>query len=69
MVEVPSRACLCGSVDLIAIEPGTDPSYIYIAHWDMSWRGKRREPGRHMSDRGQPDRAWCSTCWPFKVTV
>jgi hypothetical protein len=44
-----SRCCTCGSREIVAIAPGSEP---VVA------------PGNIVVCRGTPARAWCMRCWP-----
>ena len=50
--DVPSLVCGCGSPDIIAVAPGTEPA----TACDL-----------FVVQRGQGSRAWCAACWPWRA--
>jgi hypothetical protein len=51
---VPGISCACGSTDIIAIKPGTEPDR--FGQNDLFFA----------ISLGEPSVAWCWSCWPVR---
>lgn len=53
-LRIPGIVCACGSDDVFAVKPGTDPGFA---------------PGDIMISRPAPDTGWCRACWPWRFAA
>ena len=60
--HIPRVLCGCGSADLVAISPGSEPLFAEVYPWlgfpELPARSRR--PVRVPIFRGDPLRAWCA---------
>lgn len=65
-----SLRCACGSDDVVAVSPGIEPVRATLRPWlglpGMSERTNRRQAMSLLLSPGEPTRAWCPACWPWK---